>query len=47
VSLHLKAHCPEVAAHFSEDSCMHNMTKADLAVVAQDCPALQKDFFRG
>jgi hypothetical protein len=47
VCLRLKVHCPEVAAHFSEDSCMNNMTKADLAVVALDCPALQKDFFRG
>mmetsp|Transcript_40113 Transcript_40113/g.80947 ORF Transcript_40113/g.80947 Transcript_40113/m.80947 type:complete len:209 (-) Transcript_40113:217-843(-) len=42
----LKVHCPEVAEYFSEDSCMHNMTKADLAVVARGCAALQKDFLR-
>jgi hypothetical protein len=41
----LKVHCPEVAAHFAADSCLYNMTSADLATIAVDCDALQTDFF--
>jgi hypothetical protein len=41
----LEIHCPEVAPLFSADSCIYNMTAADLQVVAKDCQGLQTGFF--
>jgi hypothetical protein len=41
----LKVYCPEVAAYFSDDTCLYNMTSADLQDIAVDCDALQTDFF--
>jgi len=41
----LKVHCPEVATHFAADSCMYNMTSAELQVLAIDCEALKSGYF--
>ena len=41
----LQKYCPEVAQHFEEDSCIYNMSTAELQVIAQDCDALHTDSF--
>ena len=41
----LRKYCPEVARHFEEDSCVYNMTTAELQDIAADCDALQTDYF--
>jgi hypothetical protein len=41
----LAVHCPGVAQHFAEDSCLHNMTPSDLAEITVGCEAFNYAIF--
>jgi hypothetical protein len=45
VARKLKAWCPNVAPHFDGESCLSNVTTAELYELVADCPPLQTTFF--